>query len=124
MMMTRSAVVVLEENLSQLADSLPAFSMHVIQPKKGMPDKEIADTLLVNHIFITNNTKDFLNYAPGLSIGVIGLEGIKFIDTDPTINNQTVKLIFQVIIQYKIWSKRNGFFLELRDDGKHQFQDF
>ena len=123
MMMARGAVVI-DENLTQLAPGMKALNIHVITPKPGESDEDIADRLLVNRIFITRNTKDFLKYAPGLSIGIIGLEGIKFIDTNPTTKNKTIQIISDAIIQLQLWSKKNGFYLELKEDGKHNYQDF
>jgi hypothetical protein len=123
MMMGRGALVV-DENLVKLIPSLREINIHVSTPRSGMKDKEIAEELLFNRIFVTNNTKDFLKYAPGLSIGIISLEGLKFIDSDKTHNNKTVDVISKAIIKHKIWSRKNGFYLELKEDGKHKFQEF
>lgn len=122
MMMARGTVVV-DENLTQIVPALKEANIHVIQPFSGLSDKQIAENLLVNRIFITRNTKDFLMYGAGLSIGIIGTEGLKFIDFNPD-NNETVQVISDAIIKYKIWSRHGGFYLELKDDGNHKFQKF
>ena len=124
-MMTRgSSVIVVDENLFQLVPALKAFNVHVITPTPGMSDKDIADKLLPNRIFITRNSPDFFMYAGPLSIGIISLEGLKFIDNELGTKNSTVKVISLAIIKYKLWSRKNGFYLELKEDGKHKFQTF
>ncbi len=121
--MARSLVVI-DENLTQLAPGMKALNIHVIMPKPGESDEDIADRLLVSRIFITQNTKNFLNYAPGFSIGIIGLEGLKLVDTDPTVKNKTIQIILDAIIQFQLWSKKSEFYLELKEDGKRNYQDF
>lgn len=122
MMMARGTLVV-DENLFQLIPSIKAMNIHVIKPESGWSDQKIAEDLLVNRIFVTRNSKDFLSYAPGLSIIIIALEGLKFIDSAYE-NNSTVKIISDAIIKYRLWSRNGGCFLELREDGNHKFQKF
>ena len=124
MMMARGMIVV-DENLLQLVTPLRSLNIHVVTPESGWNDKKIAETLLVNRIFVTCNSKDFVHYAAGLSIGIIGLEGLDFTDAEQDgSKNITVQIISKAIIKHKIWSKKNGFFLELKENGKHKFQEF
>lgn len=121
--MARGALVV-DENVLQLVLALKACNIHISSPPAGWSDKQIANDILYNRIFVTRNSKDFIQYAPGLSIGIIGLEGLSFIDHEATETNKTVQVISEAIIHYRIWSRKSGFFLELKENGKHKFQSF
>lgn len=123
-MMTRGRTVVVDENVIQLVEAFKAYNIHVITPERGKTDKFIAENLAADRVLITRNSQDFFMYGAGLSIGIIGLEGLKFIDDNKTTKNQTVKIISMAIIKYKLWSKTNGFYLELKEDGKHKLQVF
>lgn len=121
MMMARGKVVV-DENVTQIVDALRGMNILVSTPRCGTPDVQIITDYLFNQIFITRNTKDFLKYAPTFYIGLISLEGLDFIDPEKdAAKNITVGLISQAIIQYKLWSKKDGFLLELKENGKHKF---
>jgi len=121
MMMARGKIVV-DENVSQLVPALKGMNFYVSIPKSGTPDEEMLNDLLFGRIFVTRNTKDFLKYAPMFNIGIISLEGLDFIDDekDPT-KNRTTALISEAIMQYKLWSKNDGFLLELKKNEKHKF---
>ena len=119
MMMARGAVV-LDENLSQLAEPMKSINIHVAMPPKGMSDGDIVSNILFSRIFITKNTKDFYDYIDTFQIGLISVEGLKFIDTEKDgRKNKTVKAIHRVIVDKKLWSKKHGFLLEMKDNGKH-----
>lgn len=123
-MMSRGSLVI-DENLRELIPGLREMNIHLIIPEQGKSDKFIAENLCADRIFVTRNSKDFLKYAKGLSIGIVSLEGIKYIDPETDSDkNRTVNLISDALIKYKAWSRRHGFYLQLRDDGKHRFQSF
>ncbi len=122
MMMARGLFVV-DENLSQLVEPLKDIGIRIIVPKSGQTDEDIAKSLLPSRIFVTRNTKDFIKYIPGYSIGIISLEGLKFIDGEKQgSSNKTVQIISESIVKYELWSRADGFLLELRNDGNHVFK--
>ncbi len=119
MMMARGAVV-LDENLSQLAEPLRSINIHVVMPPKGMSDFDIISTILFSRIFITRNTQDFYEDIDTFQIGLISIEGLKFVDKEKDgRKNKTVKAIHRVIVDKKLWSKKHGFLLEMKENGKH-----
>jgi hypothetical protein len=124
MMMARGLLVV-DENLMQIVPALKELGIRVIVPRSGESDDFIATEILPSRTFVTRNVKDFLSYALGQSIGLISLEGLKFIDGETKASkNKTVQIISKAIIEYELWSKSDGFILELRDDGNHKFKEF
>lgn len=72
---------------------------------------------------MTNNTKDFLDDAPLLDYGIIGLESLPFIDSaGEYADNSTAQMISKAISNFDLISKRTGFVLLLKPDGKHVFR--
>jgi len=117
------AILVVDENVSALGPALRDANFRVVLPRSGMSDATIREELLAHRILITNNTKDFLDDAPVFEYGIIGLEALPFIDPASTYrDNQTVQLISKAISSYRLISKRTGFILMLRPDGKHTFR--
>jgi hypothetical protein len=123
MMMARGKLV-LDENLWQLLPALRQMNFHIITPEPGTKDFWMVQNLLPNRIFVTNNTKDFLRYAPTYEIGIISVEGLEFIDKEEGPDNQTVRTISEALIKFNCWSrsKNSGFLLELKASGKHAFK--
>jgi hypothetical protein len=124
MMMARGLLVV-DESLSQLVAPLTELGIRVIEPLRGESDQDIAQRLLPGRIFLTRNIKDFARYAYGMEFGIISLDGLDFVDPQPDESkNLTVKIILNALLTYELWSKRNGFILELKDDGNHVYKEF
>jgi hypothetical protein len=116
--------VILDENVQSLSDGLRFINVRVIVPKSGTQDDFIIQELLPNRIIITNNSKDFIDYASSYDFGIVSLEGLSFIDSESNPKkNVTIKLISKAFIEYELWSKRHGFILELKDNGKHLYRD-
>lgn len=80
--MARASLVV-DENIDHLAGPLREANFRIRVPKKGMSDEDIKELMLDNAIFVTNNSKDFIDDAPIYNYGIIGLEAI-FIDSATT----------------------------------------
>lgn len=115
--------LIVDENVSFLEKPLEEANFHVDTPDKGWEDPKIKKRLLGNRIIVTRNTKDFIDDAPVYDYGIIGLEGLPFIDSSPTYaQNATAKLISKVYREFKLHSERSGFILKLRPDGKHVFE--
>jgi hypothetical protein len=121
--MARGTVVV-DENVQFLASMLRAVNIRTIVPKSSMDDADIVEQLLANRMIITRNSKDFVDKASSYDFGILSLDGLSFIDSEPNpAKNKTVQLISKALIDFGLWSKRHGFLIELRDDGKHAYQD-
>ena len=107
--------VVIDENLRNLANPLQDKNIRTRLPPLGMSDDKIAHDYLPNRVFITNNSKDFIKYAPQFDIGIIATESLKSLDAE-----NLADMISDVITEYSIWSLRHGFILHLKDDGRHE----
>lgn len=83
------AVFVVDENVDFLGPSLKEANFRVFVPHKGMTDPQIKEELLAHRIIVTRNTKDFIDDAPIYDYGIIGLEGLPFVDSAPKLANNT-----------------------------------
>jgi hypothetical protein len=110
-------VVVLDADLLGLKDLLRDKNMHVVVPRKqNLEDFKIKQELLTKRIFITNNSKDFVDDAVALEYGIIATEKV---------NKDLEKLasmISKALSKYNLWSKQFGFILKLKPSGKHEFK--
>jgi len=110
-------ILVLDENLFSLDRALEKKNIRIIKVRPGTKDKDI-EYSLSGRIFVTNNSKDFVDGAKSLEYGIISTENIK--SKDPKYLSD---LISKEIIKNKLWSKLNGFILTLRDNGKSSFKE-
>jgi hypothetical protein len=110
-------VVVLDENLIVLKDSLRDEHIKVIIPERFLTDDAIKHQLLSHRILITNNSADFVEDATAIEYGIIATENIKFKD-----NLKLSKMISKAIVKFDLWSHQSGFILTLQSDGKHDFK--
>lgn len=113
--MPRGTVVV-DENLANLAPFLEKKGIRVRLPPKGMSDEKIAEDYLPNRIFITNNSKDFVDMASEYDIGIIATENVV---KDP---EHLAKIISNAIKSYSLWGIRHGYVLVLKNDNKHSLK--
>lgn len=121
--MARGTLVV-DENVTELAGPLGMMNIHIIKPSPRLPDDEIISQILPNRIIVTKNSKDFIKWASSYDYGIIALENLKFIDPEPiSSKNKTVTIISEVIVEYDLWSKRHGFIINLKDNGKHEYKE-
>jgi hypothetical protein len=109
--------VVLDENLEEIANELRKKNIIVLQPQKGMKDDDIKENMLSGRLFITNNSKDFINDATSYEFGIMSTERIKFKDS-----KKLSKMISDAIINFNLWSKDKPFIITLHEDGKHSFK--
>lgn len=114
-------VIVLDENVAELAPALREANIRVVEMSAGTADAVIRQNYLFHRILVTRNAKDYLEEAPIHEYGIVSLEKLTFIDPSPSFaTNKTARLISQVISAYGLWAKGAKFLLELRDDGKHE----
>jgi hypothetical protein len=115
--------LVVDENVSFLEPALEQANFHVATPDKGLEDPLIKKRLLGNRIFVTKNTRHFLDDAPVYDYGIIGLEALTFLDPSATYQeNVTAQLISAAFRKFRLHAERGGFVLMLRADGKHKFK--
>jgi len=105
-------IVVLDENVEAIADSLRNRNLRVLKVMPGMSDDLIKQTVLSGRIFITNNTQDFIYDAKTLEYGIISTEAVK--DKEP---NKLAQLISDAIIKHSLWAKKHSFLVRLSDSG-------
>lgn len=111
--------IVLDENLFNLEDALKEMNIRVRKVRPGTKDDEILKSdLLANRIFVTNNSKDFVGDAPKLDMGIIATENIDSKDKVLLAN-----MISNVLSNMSLWSKRHGFIVRLKSDGKHHYEE-
>jgi hypothetical protein len=112
----RKIWLLVDENLSVLVPAFKDAGFRVLTPPQGMLDddvKEMAEGTLI----ITKNSKDFIDDAVSFDYDVVGVEGIKFIDTEKSKKNQTTRKIVSAIAKSRIWNLIGYYFLEVKDNG-------
>lgn len=68
--MSRGMLIV-DENVSSLAQLLRERKFHTIVPPTGMSDEDIVDLFCAGRIIITTNARDFIDLAPIYEFGII-----------------------------------------------------
>lgn len=118
------ATLVVDEDVECLVSALKEANFRVLSPKAGLKDFDIRETLLSHRILVTRNTPDFLADAPVLDYGIIGLDALSFVDREHDYgNNQTAQLISKAVSELDLVSKRSGYVLVLKPDGRHVLRD-
>lgn len=115
------ATIFIDENLYQLKDGLKDYGFKVILLEKGMSDEKIKE-LAEGWLILTKNEKDFIDDAKAFDYDIISIRTIKYIDTNKTRKNSTVKKIADAIRYSGISLKKGNFLLEVFDNGKHRLQ--
>jgi len=111
-------LIVLDENLENLKESLEEKNIRIITVPKGMKDSKIKKDYLSRRLFITNNPKDFIDDASSYEYGIISTKKIKFKD-----ESFLVPLISKALSKHKLWSKQHGFIIELDEKGKDKIKN-
>ena len=113
-------VVVLDKDLWALESALKDANIHVIRLRPGWTKEQ----LLSHRIVVTQNPDRFFYDAAVYDFGVIALNKLKHIDSDPSYKkNKTVRLLSRAMSRYKLWAKGAKFLLELRENGKHRLEE-
>lgn len=108
--------ILLDENLFQLKAALKDSGFKVLVMKKGTLDEELRE-LAEGTAILTNNSKDFLQYAVADDYDVISVELLKFIDVEPTRKNQTARKISTAIRESGLTFLKGNFNLIIKNDG-------
>jgi len=114
--------ILLDENLFMLKDGLKDAGLKVITIASGTPDEKIIE-LAEGLAILTKNSQDFLEDAVSGDFDVISVEGIKYLDTDKTRKNQTVKKIINAIRDSGLYLKKGHFNLIVKDDGSFHLKE-
>jgi hypothetical protein len=109
------AVLVVDENLTNLVPELQKKNFRVLTPPKGTPDEKIISDLLAHRTLVTNNPKDFEAAVP--------VEEFSIIDTTAvTKDGQYLSaMISDAWIEFSLNSQAK-FILRLQPDGKHKLE--
>lgn len=110
--------LVIDECVDFLSEELKKLNIKILKASPGSSDDYIKEHFLPDRIIVTNNTKDFINDASSFEYGIISTENIKF--KDP---KKLAKLISDEIIKNKLWSKKPGFVLYLKEPGPSLFEE-
>lgn len=110
--------IILDEHLRALEPFLLDKNIRVRMPPQGTPDETIAHDWLPNRVFLTGNSKDFVEYASEYDIGIIATENVKSKDA-----KNLADLVSKAIMAHNLWSIRHGFILTLMESGKHEFKE-
>lgn len=117
-------ILVIDENVSTLVEPLSKLNIRILEPPKGMSDADIMKYIIANRTIVTKNSKDFVDWASSYDFGIIALDNLSFIDSEPDETlNKTVKMISNAISKYSVWSKRHGFIILLKDNGNHEYKE-
>ena len=111
-------LVVIDENLEHIKKPLEDCHLVVLTSPKGMSDEDIKEHMIPRRIFVTNNSKHFLDKIVKLEYGIIATENIKYKGKD------LAKIVSKAIVNYNLWSsRRKGFLLILKPNGRHTFKE-
>lgn len=111
-------LIVLDENVENLKESLEERNIRIITVPKGMKDDKIKRDYLSRRLFITNNPKDFIDDASSYEYGIISTRKISYKGED-----FLVPLISKALSKHKLWSKQHGFIIELDEKGKDKIKN-
>jgi hypothetical protein len=114
--MSSRGTVILDENLESIKPFLEKKNIRVRLPPKGLSYEKIAEDYLPNRIFITNNSKHFVDMASDYDIGIIAIEDMNVVKYPQCIAN----IISKAIKEYSLWNIRHGYILVLRSEDRHQ----
>lgn len=107
--MSRGSVV-LDENVSFLSDVFKNKNIRCILPLTGMTDEQIAEKLAMHRIFITNNSKHYLQFALEYEIGIIAVENLT---KDPKLLGD---ILSKTITDLSLWSKTKPFIVTFKNN--------
>lgn len=107
-------VVVIDRNISGIAEELRNKNMIIISMPPGVSQERILEAYLPGRILITDRSEDFIYHASSYEFGIIALDDITFKDD----LKRMVEMINLTIIKKKLWSKKYGFIIKLNDMGE------
>jgi hypothetical protein len=86
-------------------------------------DFETRRNMLSHRIVVTRSTSDYLDLAPVLDMGVIGLDALPRTHGETEYaHNPTAHLISRAVAEFGLVGQRGGWVILLHPDGKHAFR--
>jgi hypothetical protein len=119
---SRRAVLVLDETTAVLARSLKDANFWALTAPQGMSvnDFRVREQLLIGRILVTRNTPDYLDDAPVLDYGIIGLDALPMVSTSDTyLGSATAKMISRAVTRHRLASRPPAWVIMLVPEGAH-----
>jgi hypothetical protein len=116
------AVLVVDEGVACLAAALKEANFLVISVDSRIREDGFRRSLLSDRILVTASTPAFLEDAPIVEYGIIGLDALPAVDAVGTYKkNTTARMISTAFTKHCLVAKQYGFVLMLKPDGEHVF---
>ena len=118
----RRPTLVLDGPLLALAEPLREANFIVIVGE-GLDDFERRRALLSGRIIVTENSTDFIDDAPVMEFGVIGLDAMpRSASAAPLPENEMARMISSAFMNYTLGEERGPYLMLLHDSGHHVFR--
>ena len=115
------AVLILDATTAVLERALREANVHVIMGRTDTWDSR--QELLAHRMLVTKSTAGYLDDAPVLDYGIIGLDALPTIGTSPNFDvNATARMISIAISDWRLPTERSGFVIMLHPEGRHVFR--
>jgi hypothetical protein len=111
--------LVLDENSRDLEDPLRDLNIKIVQVEPGDEDSLIMQKYLPHRIFVTRNSRDFVEGAVIHEYGIIALD---VLPTGALGAIKVAQIIHKVLVKYKLWKKLKPWILVIDPRGKHRFK--
>jgi len=117
---TRAALV-LDDSVAFLSHALKAANFQVIALTNA--NSEACKNLLAHRIVVTRETPPYVDDAPVLDYGVIGLDALPSLDAPLTYDdNPTAQMISKAVADFGLAFERSAYVLMLHPSGNHVFR--
>jgi hypothetical protein len=115
--------IILDENLRGLEPGLEDDGFKVVLPAQGLGDDPLkVKAKARGWAILTKNSQDFVEDAVRYDYDVIGIEDIKFIDSQSDRTNETVRKISNAVRRSKLATTKGNFWLKIRDNGSFHLE--
>jgi hypothetical protein len=116
------ATVVLDVSVCFLANALKDANFQILALNSAV-DPDARRDLFAHRIVVTKRTAEYLDDAPVLDYGVIGLDALPGLDGSDRYNeNETAQMISKAVAEFGLAFERAAYVLMLHPSGKHVFQ--
>jgi hypothetical protein len=117
------ATLVLDKSVSFLAGALREANFQIVELRDQATDFETRRNMLSHRIVVTRSTSDYLDLAPVLDCGVLGLDALPKTHGETEYeHNPTAQLISRAVAEFGLVSERGGWVLVLHPDGQQVFR--
>ena len=99
-----------------LVAALQTRNIKALSAPAVLTDDQIRELIIPHRIFVTNNSKDFLDDATSFEYSIIGTEAVS---KDA---KALAAMISHAIIDHGLWSKSFGWVLRLQAPGNHELE--